>query len=103
MAASSRRPRRAPRAPASPSDRVVRAADRFRQLKEILVETGHITANILFLIIAASMYSRMLGIAGLPIRRGLARPYRSRLLLADDALCGPAVLLGTIIETASII
>src|SRR3990167_4930243 len=31
-----------------------------------LVETGRITANILFLIIAASIYSRMLGIAGLP-------------------------------------
>jgi tripartite ATP-independent transporter DctM subunit len=34
--------------------------------KEILIDTGHITANLLFLIIAASMYSRMLGIAGLP-------------------------------------
>jgi TRAP-type C4-dicarboxylate transport system permease large subunit len=33
---------------------------------QALVETGHITANILFLIIAASIYSRMLGIAGLP-------------------------------------
>ncbi len=31
-----------------------------------LVDTGHITANILFLIIAASIYSRMMGIAGLP-------------------------------------
>ncbi len=33
---------------------------------EALLETGHITAAILFLITAASIYSRMLGIAGLP-------------------------------------
>ena len=32
----------------------------------VLVETGHITAAILFLIITASMYSRMLGVAALP-------------------------------------
>src|SRR5690606_5615376 len=31
-----------------------------------LLETGHITAAILFLITAASIYSRMLGIAGIP-------------------------------------
>ena len=31
-----------------------------------LVDTGHITANILFLIIAASIYTRLLGMAGLP-------------------------------------
>ena len=33
---------------------------------ETLIETGHITAAILFLITMASMYARMLGIAGLP-------------------------------------
>ena len=33
---------------------------------ETLIETGHITAALLFLITAASMYARMLGIAGLP-------------------------------------
>ena len=38
----------------------------WKSFREILIDTGHITANILFLIIAASMYSRMLGIAGLP-------------------------------------
>lgn len=70
----------------------------------VLVETGHITAAILFLIIAASMYSRMLGVAGLPT-------------LFSDWLTGMGlgmiglmviyvilmVVLGTIIETASII
>ena len=38
----------------------------WRGLWRVLVETGHITAAILFLIIAASMYSRMLGVAALP-------------------------------------
>ncbi|MEM7777693.1 MAG: TRAP transporter large permease subunit, partial [Pseudomonadota bacterium] len=33
---------------------------------QALLETGHITAAILFLITAASLYSRMLGLAGLP-------------------------------------
>ena len=37
---------------------------------ETLVDTGHISANILFLITAASMYSRMLGISGLPNELG---------------------------------
>ena len=35
-----------------------------------MVETGHITATLLFLIVSASMYSRMLGITGLPTQLG---------------------------------
>ncbi|MCL4746466.1 MAG: TRAP transporter large permease [Burkholderiaceae bacterium] len=69
-----------------------------------LVETGHITANILFLIIAASIYSRMLGIAGLPTMFG------EWLTAIDMSFVGFMVLyvllllaLGTIIDTASII
>ena len=42
----------------------------WRRLWDILVETGHITATLLFLIISASMYSRMLGITGLPTQLG---------------------------------
>tara|TARA_B110000263_G_scaffold102967_1_gene90056 strand:- start:4915 stop:6255 length:1341 start_codon:yes stop_codon:yes gene_type:complete len=42
----------------------------WRGLWEILVETGHITATLLFLIVSASMYSRMLGITGLPTQLG---------------------------------
>ncbi len=38
----------------------------WRDLWEVLVETGYITATILFLITTASMYSRMLGVAALP-------------------------------------
>ena len=35
-------------------------------LWDTAIETGHITASILFLITMASLYSRMLGYAGLP-------------------------------------
>lgn len=42
----------------------------WRRLWDILVETGHISATLLFLIISASMYSRMLGITGLPTQLG---------------------------------
>ncbi len=37
-----------------------------KSFREAVIETGHITAAILFLITAASMYARMPGIAGLP-------------------------------------
>ncbi len=69
-----------------------------------LLETGHITAAILFLITTASMYSRMLGFAGLP--NALAD-----LLAAHElSFVGVMVLyvllmlfLGTLLDTASII
>ena len=76
----------------------------WRGLWRVLVETGHITAAILFLIIAASMYSRMLGVAALPTL------FSEWLTGMDLGLNGMMaiyvvlmVLLGTIIETASII
>ena len=69
-----------------------------------LVDTGHITANILFLIIAASIYSRMLGIAGLPTLFG---EWLSAVQLSYAGFMIIYVLLllalGTIIDTASII
>ncbi|MBM3557099.1 MAG: TRAP transporter large permease subunit [Alphaproteobacteria bacterium] len=39
---------------------------------QVLVETGHITASILFLILAATMYSRMLALSGLSDALGQA-------------------------------
>lgn len=36
----------------------------------VLIETGHITASICFLVIAASMYSRMLGLSGIASELG---------------------------------
>ncbi|MGI9482111.1 MAG: TRAP transporter large permease [Hyphomicrobiales bacterium] len=71
---------------------------------ETLIETGHVTANILFLIMAASMYSRMLGIAGLPSMFG------DWLTGMDFTLWGIMLtyvvlmlFLGTLLDTASII
>jgi len=73
-------------------------------LWRVLVETGQITAAILFLIISASMYSRMLGVAALPTL------FSDWLTSMDLGMAGLMtiyvilmVLLGTIIETASII
>lgn len=39
-------------------------------LWKVLVETGHIVASILMLIVAATMYSRMLAMSGLPNELG---------------------------------
>lgn len=73
-------------------------------LWRVLVETGHITATILFLIIAASMYSRMLGVAALPTLFG---EWLSGMDLSMTTLMTLYVVmliaLGTIIDTASII
>jgi tripartite ATP-independent transporter DctM subunit len=70
----------------------------------VLVETGHITASILFLIIAASMYSRMLGVAALPT---LFSDWLTGMNLGMTGLMVIYIILmvalGTIIETASII
>ena len=71
---------------------------------EALLETGHITAAILFLITAASIYSRMLGLAGLPNQL-------QDLLAGSDATFWTIMLLyvllmiflGTILDSASII
>lgn len=71
---------------------------------ECLVETGHITASILFLIIAASMYSRMLGVAGLPTLFGNwleAQGFGIFALMAMYVVL--LIILGTIIDTASMI
>ena len=76
----------------------------WEELKGTLVDTGHITASILFLIIAASMYSRMLGVAGLPTLFGdwLAGTNLSlAMVMALYVLL--LVFLGTILDTASII
>ncbi|SFL28767.1 TRAP transporter large permease [Shimia haliotis] len=71
---------------------------------EALLETGHITASILFLITAASIYSRMLGLAGLPNELGdmLANSQASffTVMLLYVLLM---LFLGTLLDTASII
>lgn len=73
-------------------------------VKEVLVEAGHITASILLLITAATMYSRMLGIAGLPAMFSL---WLEQMGFGTAGLMAVYVVLllflGTIIDTASII
>ncbi len=75
----------------------------WKTLGTVLIDTGHITASLLFLIIAASMYSRMLGVSGLPTEL-------SRMVTESEA--GYALLLlfyvllvlvlGTVIDSVSI-
>ncbi|MGI9221183.1 MAG: TRAP transporter large permease [Woeseiaceae bacterium] len=80
-----------------------RSLDR-KVLWDVLVEAGHIVASILMLIVAATMYSRMLGISGLPNELG------TWIAGADIGLYGVLaiyvlvlIVLGTILDTTSII
>ena len=73
-------------------------------LWKVLVETGHIVASILLLIVAATMYSRMLAISGLPNELG------EWINQMDIGLYGILtiyvcilIVLGTILDTTSII
>ena len=82
---------------------VKRRLDR-KVLWKVLVETGHIVASILMLIVAATMYSRMLGISGLPNELG------EWIAGANLGLYGiltiyvmVLIILGTILDTTSII
>jgi len=71
---------------------------------ECLVETGHITASILFLIVAASMYSRMLGFAGLPtLFQGWLDEQGFQVLGLMLIYIPMLLVLGTVIDTASMI
>ena len=73
-------------------------------LWKVLIETGHITASILLLLIAASMYSRMLGIAGLPTTFSEWIQYQNlgftSIMIIYVILL---ILMGTILDTVSII
>jgi len=73
-------------------------------LWKVLAETGHIVASILMLIVAATMYSRMLAISGLPNELG------EMINQTDIGLYGILtiyvmllIVLGTILDTTSII
>ena len=73
-------------------------------LWSVLSETGHIVASLLLLIVAATMYSRMLAISGLPNELGVL------IASAELGLFGVLaiyvvilVVLGTILDTTSII
>ena len=73
-------------------------------LWKVLSETGHIVASLLLLIVAATMYSRMLAISGLPIEFG-AWINGAELNLATILVVYVVALIvmGTILDTTSII
>jgi len=76
----------------------------WRGLWQTAIETGHITASILFLIVMASFYSRMLGFAGLPneldaLLQGYDLGFIGIMILYVILM----LFLGTLLDTASII
>lgn len=75
----------------------------WKTLWGVLVETGHITVSILFLILAANMYSRMLALSGLPQQMGdfiggTSLGYTGFIILYVLVL----ILLGMILDSISI-
>ena len=73
-------------------------------LWETAIETGHITASILFLITMASLYSRMLGYAGLPNELNEAlQTYNLGFVEVMIIYVILMLFLGTLLDTASII
>ena len=73
-------------------------------LWSVLSETGHIVASLLLLIVAATMYSRMLAISGLPVEfsawiNGAELSFAAILIVYVIAL----IVMGTILDTTSII
>ncbi len=70
----------------------------------VLIETGHITASICFLVIAASMYSRMLGLSGIAGELGdfvATASFGLYGVLAVYVLL--LLVLGTVLDATSII
>ena len=75
-----------------------------RTLWDITLETGHVTASICFLIISATMYSRMLALSGLPAfltEWVVAQNLGIYGFLACFVLL--LILLGTILDSSSIL
>jgi C4-dicarboxylate transporter DctM subunit len=73
-------------------------------LWKVLSETGHIVASILLLIVAATMYSRMLAISGLPAEFGVWITGADLSLTTILAIYVVAlIIMGTILDTTSII
>jgi tripartite ATP-independent transporter DctM subunit len=80
-----------------------RRLDRAR-LWRVLVETGQVTASVLILIVAASLYARMLALAGLP---DLALRWLGAAGLGPTGFLAAhlvvVLLLGTILDSTSIL
>jgi len=82
----------------------VRGRITLKSFWDTVLETGHITAALLFLITTASMYARMLGIAGLPNElQSLLAENNFSFFWIMTLLVVLMLFLGTILDTASII
>ena len=79
------------------------ALSAFSDFREVLTDTGLVTASISFLIIAAQMYSRMLALSGVPAGFGnfvaTAEIGYWGVILAYVLL---VILMGTILDSSSI-
>ena len=76
----------------------------WRILWSVLIETGYISSSILFIVISATMYSRMLGISGLPTQISvLVSNLDASYLVILAIFVGLALILGTIIDSVSIL
>lgn len=74
------------------------------RLWSIIIEAGAITASILFIVLAATMYSRMLGLSGLPTQiAGFMSDLHAGYALTITIFVILCLLLGTIIDSLSII
>lgn len=83
---------------------LMRRSMTLKGLWETALETGHITAAILFLIAMASLYSRMLGYAGLPnALETVLQTYELGFVEVMTIYVLLMLFLGTILDTASII
>lgn len=82
---------------------LARGALDWGRFRDVLLETGNVTAVVLFMIVGASMYSKMLGVSGLPTQMGNAI---SQMDASYPMLIGIYIaivlLLGTLIDSVSI-
>ena len=82
---------------------LVRKKLSFRIFKELMIETGQVTASITFLIIAAHMYSRLLALTGLPgAMVGMMEAAGLGLIAIIILYLLATIILGTILDSASI-
>ena len=82
---------------------VARGRLTWRVFLDVLIQTGHTTAAICFLILSASLYSRMLAMSGMPSWLG-NQVLSAGLDAASVVLlvAGLLILLGTILDSSSI-
>jgi C4-dicarboxylate transporter DctM subunit len=82
---------------------LARRALTWRSFASLLVESGNVTAVVLFMIVGASMYSRMLGVSGLPTQIGsLVTQLDANYWVLLTIYIVIVLILGTMIDSISI-